>query len=88
MRSKIAPRTTGNKRDAAYAMKRLSKKHFIWLEIGKGRLDSNGVFHGFLDRLPIGGFIGYVYFARIGELHPEPEPSRPAQTDDEEEELI
>jgi hypothetical protein len=31
-----------------------TKKHFVWLEIGTGRLDSDGVFHAFLDRLPIG----------------------------------
>src|ERR1017187_5721845 len=64
----------------AYAVKRLSKTRFIWLEIGRGRLDSNGVFHGFLDRMPIGGFTGYVHFAPIGPEPPLPEPERPASS--------
>jgi hypothetical protein len=62
---------------AAYVMKRLSKTRFVWLEVGKGRLDGDGVFHGFLDRTPIGGFSGYVYFAPIGAAPPEAEPQRP-----------
>lgn len=62
---------------AAYTRQRISKTRFVWLEIGKGRMDSNGVFHGLLDRMPIGGFSGYVYFARMGEQPPEPEPERP-----------
>src|ERR1017187_10089618 len=61
----------------AFAMKRLRKTRFIWLESGRGSLDSNGVFHGFLDRMPIGGFTGYVYFAPIGTQPPLPEPERP-----------
>jgi hypothetical protein len=64
----------------AYALRRLSKTRSIWLEIGKGRLDTNGVFHGFLDRTVIGGFSGYVYFAPIGTEPPLPEPARPAQS--------
>jgi hypothetical protein len=66
----------------AYAMKRLSKTRFIWLEIGRGRLDKDGVFHGFLDRMPIGGFTGYVYFAPIGTQPPLPEPERPLNNSD------
>jgi len=38
----------------AFAKKYVSKKLFIWLEIGKGRQDKNGQFHGMLDRTPIG----------------------------------
>jgi hypothetical protein len=69
----------------AFAMKRLSKTRFVWLEIGNGRQDSNGAFHGFIDRMPVGGFTGYVYFAPVGETPPDPEPERPVQRADEEE---
>lgn len=65
---------------AAFAMKRLSKTRFSWLEIGTGRLDDNGAFHGFLDRLPIGGFTGYVQFVPIGTQPPLPEPERPSHS--------
>jgi hypothetical protein len=61
----------------AYSRQRISKTRSIWLEIGKGRLDGNGVFHGLLDRMPIGGFSGYCYFAPIGAAPPEEEPQRP-----------
>jgi hypothetical protein len=67
----------------AYCKQRLSKTRFIWLEIGKGRLDNNGVFHGLLNRTPIGGFNGYVYFAPIGGAPPEEEPQRPDDIDGE-----
>jgi hypothetical protein len=63
---------------SAFTRKRLGKRHFTWLEIGKGRLDSDGIFHGILDRTPIGGFDGYVYFAPIGQEPPDPEPERPS----------
>jgi hypothetical protein len=46
-------------------------------------LDRNGVFHGFLDRLPIGGFSGYVHFAPIGEAPPDAEPQRPDEPEEE-----
>jgi hypothetical protein len=58
----------------AFAMKRLTKTRSVWLDIGTGRLDGNGAFHGFIDRLPVGGFTGYVYFAPDGEMPPDPEP--------------
>ena len=57
----------------------MNETRFIWLEIGKGRLDSDGAFHGFIDRLPVGGFSGYVYFGRIGTEPPAPEPERPGE---------
>ena len=69
----------------AFAMKRLSKTRFKWLDIGKGRQDSDGTFHGFIDRLPVGGFSGYVYFAPIGKEPPAPEPQRPDDTGEDEE---
>jgi hypothetical protein len=68
----------------AFALKRISKSRAVWLEIGKGRVDANGGFHGFIDRTPIGGFSGYVYFAPIGSTPPEPEPQRPDQPGEEE----
>ena len=40
----------------AFVKKHYTKKLFVWLEVGKGRLDNKGHFHGMLDRLPIGGF--------------------------------
>jgi hypothetical protein len=71
----------------AFTLKREGKRHSKWLESGTGRHDSNGVFHAFLDRLPVGGFNGYVYFAPVGETPPDPEPARPPQPSDEEEDL-
>lgn len=61
----------------AYARQRVSKTRSIWLEIGRGRADENGVFHGLLNRMPIGGFSGYIYFSRTGVEPPEAEPQRP-----------
>jgi hypothetical protein len=61
----------------AYSRQRVGKTSFVWLEIGKGRLDNDGVFHSFLNRMPIGGWSGYVYFAPIGIPPPEEEPQRP-----------
>jgi hypothetical protein len=70
----------------AFTLRREGKRYGRWLEIGTGRKDdSTGVFHGVLDRLPIGGFTGYVYFAPIGTEPPLPEPERPAQTSDDDE---
>jgi hypothetical protein len=69
----------------AFTLKREGKRYGHWLEIGTGRLDSDGVFHGILDRLPIGGWNGYVYYAPIGTQPPAPEPERPARTNDDEE---
>jgi hypothetical protein len=61
----------------AYVKKHYTKKVFVWLEVGKGRQDKNGNFHGMLDRLPIGGFNGYVCYVPVGSKPPEPEPDRP-----------
>jgi hypothetical protein len=61
----------------AFAKRYYTKRRFIWLEIGKGRLDKTGNFHGLLDRLPIGGLSGYTCFVRIGQEPPAPEPERP-----------
>jgi hypothetical protein len=69
----------------AFALKREGKRHGRWLEIGTARQDSTGVIHAFLDRTPIGGFNGYVYFAPIGIAPPLPEPERPAHPSAEDE---
>jgi hypothetical protein len=64
------------------------KKYGRWLETGKARQESDGIIHVFLDRLPIGGWNGYVYLAPLGAKppDPEPEPQRPAPLPGEEEE--
>jgi hypothetical protein len=58
-----------------------------WVEIGKGRVDSDdGSVHVLLDRLPIGGFDGYILLLPIGAKPPAiDQPQRPAQTSGEEE---
>jgi hypothetical protein len=71
----------------AFALRREGKKHGRWLEIGTARQDSSGVIHAFLDRTPIGGFNGYVYFAPIGTQPPLPEAERPAPHSDDENEI-
>lgn len=71
----------------AFALKREGKKHGRWLEIGTARQDRSGVIHVFLDRTPIGGFNGYAYLAPMGAQPPLPEPERPAQHSDEQEDL-
>jgi hypothetical protein len=55
-----------------------------WLEIGSARIDENGAGHVFLDRLPIGGFTGYVHLAPTGTRPPalDPQPQRPASQSD------
>jgi len=68
----------------AFVKKYYTKKLFVWLEIGKGRLDKNGTFHGMTDRLPVGGWNGYTCFVPIGK-DPPPEPERPDDTGEEEE---
>jgi hypothetical protein len=66
----------------AYGRVHLGKRFGPWLEIGFGRLDNNGVFHGLPNRAPIGGaFNGYIYYAPIGAGPPPDEPARPAQSD-------
>ena len=72
----------------AYARQRMGRTFGQWLEIGTGRLDSTGVFHGILNRTPIGGLNGYVYFAPIGTQPPAPEPERPASPSDDEEDFL
>jgi len=63
----------------AFALRRQGKRYGKWLEIGTARQDGDGVFHAFLDRTPIGGFNGYVYFVPIGAEPPLFEPERPGE---------
>lgn len=74
--------TTKARTHTAFTLQRVGKKFGRWLEIGGGRLDKDGV-HVFLDRLPVGGFTGYVRLCPIGEHPPlpQPEPQRPGETD-------
>lgn len=44
----------------AFAMQRIGKNLTRSLEIGTGRIDPDDIVHVYLDRLPIGGFSGYV----------------------------
>ena len=66
----------------AYTMQRIGKKLGRWLEIGSGRIEGDSV-HVFLDRLPIGGFTGYVRLIPCGERLPEGEAQRPEVAADE-----
>jgi len=63
----------------AFTMQRVGRKFGRWLEIGGGRIDQDGV-HLFIDRLPVGGFTGYVRLTTSRELPPLPQPKRPATT--------
>jgi hypothetical protein len=67
----------------AYTMQRIGKKLGRWLEVGSGRIDSDGV-HVFLDRTPVGGFSGYVRLTPHGSPPPlpQPKPQRPAPAAD------
>jgi hypothetical protein len=58
------------------------------LEVGEGRIDADGA-HLFLDRLPLGGFSGYVKLLPKGvqPAPPPPSPSRPDEGDDDAEEI-
>lgn len=57
-----------------------------WVEVGKGRSEESPetgqiTFHVVLDRMPIGGFDGYIRLAPYGTPRPslEPKPKRPAE---------
>lgn len=56
----------------AYASKREGTRRLPrvrFLEIGTARIDESG-YHVFLDRLPIGGFTGYLRLWPIGSTPP------------------
>lgn len=73
----------------AFAARRIGKKanHIRWVEIGTARVDPDAV-HVFLDRLPIGGFTGYVRLTPTGTVPPVPvpKPQRPGDADAEDDE--
>lgn len=74
----------------AYAVKREGRrlKFMRWLEVGVARHDQDtGVVQVFVDRLPVGGWNGFVYLAPIGKPPPssDPQPQRPGEHDEDEE---
>jgi hypothetical protein len=69
----------------AFSLKKENKKYGRWLEIGKARVEGKDKpAHIFLDRVPVGGWNGYVYLSPIGVKPPEPEPQRPSEPSEEE----
>jgi hypothetical protein len=71
----------------AIQQQRVKRLSFVrTLEIGEGRIDAEGA-HLFLDRLPLGGFSGYVKLLPKGvkPSAPAPTPSRPDDADDDDE---
>jgi hypothetical protein len=75
----------------AWAIQQQRVKRLVYtrvLEVGEGRIDENGA-HLFLDRLPLGGFSGYVKLLPKGVAPspPPPTPSRPDEADDDAEEI-
>lgn len=78
---------TNTRTHRAWAVRREGKKFMRWLEVGTGRIDKErDEVHLFMDRLPIGGFTGYVMLAPISKTPqiPDPAPQRPdAASDDE-----
>jgi len=72
----------------AYGKKYYTKKLYVWLEIGKGRMDAKGVFHGMHDRTIIGGFSGHTCYVPIGEGPPPGEPERPDAASEQQDEEI
>ena len=71
----------------AFAFRREGKKHGRWLEVGTARLEKEGASHVFVDRLPVGGFTGYLCLSPIGTAPPPPAPQRPGQSDGDDEEI-
>jgi len=70
----------------AWAVKREGKRFGRWLEVGSGRIDhERNCVHVIMDRMPVGGFTGYVMLSPIGEVPPVPEPvpQRPDQPEDD-----
>lgn len=67
----------------ASTTQRIGKRFVRELEIGDGYIDEHGTAHAFLDRLPIGGFTGYVRLTLKGKPLPEPTPYRPGEDEEE-----
>jgi len=66
----------------ASTMQRVGKKFGRWLEVGSGYIDEDNIAHAFLDRLPVGGFTGYVRLTPKGKPLPEPTPQRPDEDEE------
>jgi hypothetical protein len=60
----------------ALAYRREGRRFGRWLEVGMARTETDGAIRVFLDRLPIGGFTGYLHLSPIG-ASPPPEPAPP-----------
>ena len=80
----------------AWAIQQQRKGRLIYtraLEVGDGRFDTerdgSTSAHLFLDRLPLGGFSGYLKLISKGVAPnpPPPTPSRPDEADDDAEEI-
>ena len=74
---------TTEKKHTAYAMHRQGK-HFRWVEVGVAGTRNDGTgFDVFLDRLPVGGFNGYVHI-RTNNTRPDAAtaPSPPSGEED------
>jgi hypothetical protein len=65
----------------AYTPQRVGKKLGRWLEVGSGRIDADGV-DLFIDRLPVGGFTGFVRLVPNGVSPPDPKPQRPGENEE------
>jgi hypothetical protein len=65
----------------AWAQKWVGQKFSHLMEVGSARIDGEGKVHVFLDRMPVGGFNGYIYVSPIGVKPPSPkqEPKRPGE---------
>ena len=62
----------------AYSRQRISKTRFVWLEIGKGRMEGNGVFHGLLNVSPLADLVGMCISRRLARPR-RPRTSRNAR---------
>jgi hypothetical protein len=68
----------------AFALKRETRTRFRYLEVGEAELQPDGRGGGhrvYLDRLPVGGFSGYILLHPRGAQPPDPlpEPERPGE---------
>jgi hypothetical protein len=72
----------------AYVLKRETRTSGRWLEIGTAKIRPDGTTGGhyvYLDRLPIGGFVGHILLPPIGIQPPDPlpAPERPGEDETE-----
>jgi hypothetical protein len=70
----------------AFVLKRETRTRFRYLEIGEAevQVDGKGGSHRvYLDRLPVGGFSGYILLHPRGTLPPDPIPEPESSGEDE-----